>query len=795
MWDQQGNLLWEDPLIVNGESAFEFATDTNKDGINEVIVYTHTKTMSNIKMYSGKEGTVIWKNDMKNLEFPNLRVVKDKLILSGIIDSTLKIIHFSLKTGTSVYETSVSNPSNNQFLSLVGTKDYIIALDDSNKVYSIIDTNEDNKIHSIYEVKNPENKKVSIIGSNSKNIFILQFALQTLILQVENSNINFVYSYSPGNRIVSKLGDSKELITILNEEQEIEIEILEYSKLPKDPMKTKLRVGTKVLGSFFSAENPSNYQLLIVTEDHTMQLIRDGSLLWSRDESLASIRYLNFVDFPLEKESIISSINIFGHEDSYLSRDKFGFKKLIIALTTFGKLVAMHTSNGNILWTSHYCNEVIDVFVTREASNVIPQLSLICQKKSLRSKEYETQIYSINALNGKEISKATFSSGNIIKSTLLPLKTTEGEQLLMLVDANHKIFIHPQHSQAKHIFGNSKNDIFYYLLNSTSNNLVGYSVSYDPEKEQFSLLSKPIWTVNFASNEEIVASFAGNFYEQIYSSVRLLADKTPLQKYINRNLLVVGTLKQFNSKTNEKDLNMYVIDTVSGNILYHTYHQYCNSPVNIVHSENWIIYSYWNSKAHRHEVSTLDMFHKELDTSSDQFSSFSESSVNIDVLQQTFVLPIGVNALGVTATSKGISSKQILFGLETEQIIALNRNLLDPRRPSKSQQQQTQTDPLEILVPYDPLLPMNPKYIITYYKKIARLQKIQTEAAYLESASLVIGYGLDVFFTRVSPSGTYDILNPDFNYPALIITSVTLLALTIASKYASRKSDLARAWK
>jgi hypothetical protein len=75
------------------------------------------------------------------------------------------------------------------------------------------------------------------------------------------------------------------------------------------------------------------------------------------------------------------------------------------------------------------------------------------------------------------------------------------------------------------------------------------------------------------------------------------------------------------------------------------------------------------------------------------------------------------------------------------------------------------------------------------------LQKIQSEAAYLESASLVVGYGLDVFFTRVSPSGTYDILNPDFNYPALIITSVSLLGLTLASRYASRKSDLARAWK
>jgi len=42
----------------------------------------------------------------------------------------------------------------------------------------------------------------------------------------------------------------------------------------------------------------------------------------------------------------------------------------------------------------------------------------------------------------------------------------------------------------------------------------------------------------------------------------------------------------------------------------------------------------------------------------------------------------------------------------------------------------------------------------------------------------VFAYGLDLFYTRVTPSGTFDILKDDFDY--LLITGV-MLALLVAS--------------
>ena len=79
--------------------------------------------------------------------------------------------------------------------------------------------------------------------------------------------------------------------------------------------------------------------------------------------------------------------------------------------------------------------------------------------------------------------------------------------------------------------------------------------------------------------------------------------------------------------------------------------------------------------------------------------------------------------------------------------------------------------------------------------KIANLRVIKTAPTYLESTSLVVAYGLDLFFARVSPSGTFDLLDPDFNYYALILTTVTVVVLTIISSFWAKKNTLNKLWK
>ncbi|KAL0289123.1 UNVERIFIED_CONTAM: ER membrane protein complex subunit [Sesamum calycinum] len=59
--------------------------------------------------------------------------------------------------------------------------------------------------------------------------------------------------------------------------------------------------------------------------------------------------------------------------------------------------------------------------------------------------------------------------------------------------------------------------------------------------------------------------------------------------------------------------------------------------------------------------------------------------------------------------------------------------------------------------------------------KVEGLRGIATIPAKLESTTLVFAYGVDLFFTRLAPSRTYDSLTEDFSYALLLLTIVALL--------------------
>lgn len=50
-------------------------------------------------------------------------------------------------------------------------------------------------------------------------------------------------------------------------------------------------------------------------------------------------------------------------------------------------------------------------------------------------------------------------------------------------------------------------------------------------------------------------------------------------------------------------LNLYLIDVVSGSVIFSMTHRKVRPPLHIVHSENWLAYSYFNDKVRRTEIS------------------------------------------------------------------------------------------------------------------------------------------------------------------------------------------------
>lgn len=64
----------------------------------------------------------------------------------------------------------------------------------------------------------------------------------------------------------------------------------------------------------------------------------------------------------------------------------------------------------------------------------------------------------------------------------------------------------------------------------------------------------------------------------------------------------------------------------------------------------------------------------------------------------------------------------------------------------------------ESVVPYTPKLPLPCEAIINYNQSLTRITSIHAWPSGLEPTRLVLVHGLDIFYTRVAPSKTFDLL-------------------------------------
>ena len=94
-----------------------------------------------------------------------------------------------------------------------------------------------------------------------------------------------------------------------------------------------------------------------------------------------------------------------------------------------------------------------------------------------------------------------------------------------------------------------------------------------------------------------------------------------------------------------------------------------------------------------------------------------------------------------------------------------------------------------------PEIPLNYEFSLNYYNYVYNIRGISTSPSGLESTSLVFVHGLDIFFTRVFPSKTFDMLREDFDYFFIITLMIGLLLGTLVSKKLASSSNLSKAWK
>jgi hypothetical protein len=245
---------------------------------------------------------------------------------------------------------------------------------------------------------------------------------------------------------------------------------------------------------------------------------------------------------------------------------------------------------------------------------------------------------------------------------------------------------------------------------------------------------------------------------------------------------------------------VYLIDTVTGRIIHRVLHAHSSGPVYLVQTENWVVYSYWNQKARRSEMGSICLYEQAVEkyglnpwTRPDFASTFSSYAAPTPVVHhRSFIFPLAVKALATSTTIHGITTRHLVVGLTTNQVYTMDLRFMDPRRPAGK---PTPVQMQEGLMQYSPYLPLIPQQIVSYNTTVANLHTITSTPSAVESTSLVLAYGLDIFYVRVCPSKEFDMLSADFNYTLLILIIATLFfAMVVCRSIVNRKTLMAY-WK
>ncbi|RVE41980.1 hypothetical protein evm_013370 [Chilo suppressalis] len=280
--------------------------------------------------------------------------------------------------------------------------------------------------------------------------------------------------------------------------------------------------------------------------------------------------------------------------------------------------------------------------------------------------------------------------------------------------------------------------------------------------------------------------------ERAHSPGRVLGDRSVLYKHNNPNLVLVLTeARDLHHK--ESWVVAMCVDAVSGAVVTSQVQRRARALPLAVHSDNFLAYVYYSEKHRRPEIATLELYEGQerwLEAGA-AFSSFASNNKMALVSRAAYVLPALPAAAALTRTERALAARHVLLALTTGAIVEVPWAYLEPRRPVTPTPEQRE----EGLIPYAPELPLPAEAVINYNQTLHRITNIYTAPSGLESTSLVLAAGLDLFYTRVAPSKTFDLLKDDFDYYLIAIVLSALIVATYSTKYFASRKLLKMAWK
>lgn len=236
-------------------------------------------------------------------------------------------------------------------------------------------------------------------------------------------------------------------------------------------------------------------------------------------------------------------------EEEEFVRDYFGLHKVVIIRTKIGKIFAMHSLSGKLIWTKYEpsllladVNSPYPTWIQR-TSAYYPH-SAICTFLSKHPDSKNSIIYSFDPFNGRTLDYKQLPYQVIQAMQVNTVYDHEYRRPLLLLDSQLKAHLYPETVLDQ--FVKVAPSYYIMLTNQSSGHLTGYSFSKSNSHD--GIVVSPVWNLDLPVEQE-ESSTQDKFInlkvvfkrstEHVHSQGRVLGDRNVLYKYLNPNLVAV----------------------------------------------------------------------------------------------------------------------------------------------------------------------------------------------------------------------------------------------------------------
>ncbi|CAD8052428.1 unnamed protein product [Paramecium sonneborni] len=689
----------------------------------------------------------------------------------------------------------------------------------------------DNQFAYNLKDKNAREINIELIRKTSQ---FLGFS-QTLVIRTSKKNKQIVdlkgqveYEFHSSSYVVENLETQKYYFFVKQEQNQLIIESLDRETQQLTIQIIQISNNSIIISVFLI--DLSKRQFLIQYQDLQTILLENKSILWSTEQSLISIENVFYQQYVNEKQTIKNSYyeslkknnqnpffllqnamlrilneikdfkqimiqiiddirDYFNLEDNYIKKmeryqieknimqQSYGLKQKVCFLTTYKTLLCYDSIELQLLQKAQINNldqsfklvaihkidpKFVQNYNNQEASQVHILLYYSDQKKKLL-------IFLLDLSHGMIQQMAQKISKKILWTFPYKIGSSQYNNLIVLIDEDENVFTYPKNDQFR-----NKEIILYRNDNGI---LKGYKLI---DKNLVN-----IWSIYIKEKIQMIRS--SYEFGQENGKIAIWDDRKVIYKLIDHSNFAILT-------SDEDSLKLYILNAKTGKVIFQSVQNEADleQPINLVFDEHQVFVTYYNQAQMMFEIWTTEIYHSRIEFSfinmlEDYYFSLNPIITNyyqaeseIVFLQQIYGYPLGIKHLGISKSKKSLTKKNLLIITTFGQLHSLDRNIVSARRrisPIIEQSLQS-TD----LSPYQYEIPINFFNILTGSEQYD-FQRFSLEVTKLESSTLLLLYGPDIYFTIIQVDKSYDMLQEDFNYDLLIITvMIAILATQVLHK-------------